>query len=116
MKWHSSEKLIIAQLVKKGSLLFMSPEGSLPCSHSLTTQPCCQQIHPNECDKLFIAWLWHWKVSRHLLQITIIFSFSLCFICQPILCSRYVLAKMEEDSEDDPHGHITSLAVKRSHR
>jgi hypothetical protein len=24
--------------------------------------------------------------------------------------------KMEEDSEDDPHGHITSLAVKRSHR
>jgi hypothetical protein len=29
---------------------------------------------------------------------------------------RYVLAKMEEDSEDDPHGHITSLAVKRSHR
>ncbi|XP_021917716.1 N-alpha-acetyltransferase 10-like isoform X1 [Zootermopsis nevadensis] len=28
----------------------------------------------------------------------------------------YVLAKMEEDSEDDPHGHITSLAVKRSHR
>ncbi|XP_023711184.1 N-alpha-acetyltransferase 10-like [Cryptotermes secundus] len=23
---------------------------------------------------------------------------------------------MEEDSEDDPHGHITSLAVKRSHR
>jgi len=29
---------------------------------------------------------------------------------------RYVLAKMEEDSEDEPHGHITSLAVKRSHR
>ncbi|XP_014677516.1 PREDICTED: N-alpha-acetyltransferase 10-like [Priapulus caudatus] len=28
----------------------------------------------------------------------------------------YVLAKMEEDAEDDPHGHITSLAVKRSHR
>lgn len=28
----------------------------------------------------------------------------------------YVLAKMEEDSEDDPHGHITSLAVKRSFR
>ncbi|KAK2711313.1 N-alpha-acetyltransferase 10-like [Artemia franciscana] len=28
----------------------------------------------------------------------------------------YVLAKMEEDSDDDPHGHITSLAVKRSHR
>ncbi|KAG8318358.1 LOW QUALITY PROTEIN: N-alpha-acetyltransferase 10-like [Homalodisca vitripennis] len=28
----------------------------------------------------------------------------------------YVLAKMEEDSEDNPHGHITSLAVKRSHR
>ncbi|KAH6929490.1 hypothetical protein HPB50_000866 [Hyalomma asiaticum] len=29
----------------------------------------------------------------------------------------YVLAKMEEDSdENDPHGHITSLAVKRSHR
>merc|ERR1711988_746915 len=28
----------------------------------------------------------------------------------------YVLAKMEEEFEDDPHGHITSLAVKRSHR
>ncbi|XP_023606056.1 N-alpha-acetyltransferase 11 [Myotis yumanensis] len=28
----------------------------------------------------------------------------------------YILAKMEEDSEDPPHGHITSLAVKRSHR
>ncbi|UYV64735.1 NAA10 [Cordylochernes scorpioides] len=28
----------------------------------------------------------------------------------------YVLAKMEEDSDDDPHGHITSLAVKRSYR
>lgn len=28
----------------------------------------------------------------------------------------YVLAKMDEDSEADPHGHITSLAVKRSHR
>lgn len=28
----------------------------------------------------------------------------------------YVLAKMEEDSEDNKHGHITSLAVKRSHR
>ncbi|XP_021937767.1 N-alpha-acetyltransferase 10-like [Zootermopsis nevadensis] len=28
----------------------------------------------------------------------------------------YVLAKMEEDSDDNPHGHITSLAVKRSHR
>ncbi|KAJ8878023.1 hypothetical protein PR048_022486 [Dryococelus australis] len=28
----------------------------------------------------------------------------------------YVLAKMEEDTEDAPHGHITSLAVKRSHR
>ena len=23
---------------------------------------------------------------------------------------------MEEEAEDDPHGHITSLAVKRSHR
>ncbi len=30
--------------------------------------------------------------------------------------SSYVLAKMEEEAEDDPHGHITSLAVKRSHR
>lgn len=29
---------------------------------------------------------------------------------------RYVLAKMEEESEEDPHGHITSLAVRRSHR
>lgn len=29
----------------------------------------------------------------------------------------YVLAKMDdENSEDEPHGHITSLAVKRSHR
>ncbi|XP_077981123.1 N-alpha-acetyltransferase daf-31-like [Glandiceps talaboti] len=28
----------------------------------------------------------------------------------------YVLAKMEEDPEEVPHGHITSLAVKRSHR
>ncbi|KAK6466713.1 N-alpha-acetyltransferase 10 isoform X1 [Huso huso] len=28
----------------------------------------------------------------------------------------YVLAKMEEDPDDIPHGHITSLAVKRSHR
>uniref|UniRef100_A0A2K5QZW9 N-terminal amino-acid N(alpha)-acetyltransferase NatA n=1 Tax=Cebus imitator TaxID=2715852 RepID=A0A2K5QZW9_CEBIM len=28
----------------------------------------------------------------------------------------YVLAKMEEDSDDVPYGHITSLAVKRSHR
>ncbi|KAK3589483.1 hypothetical protein CHS0354_030605 [Potamilus streckersoni] len=29
----------------------------------------------------------------------------------------YVLAKMEEDPEDSvPHGHITSLAVKRSYR
>uniref|UniRef100_A0A8C3YKT9 N-terminal amino-acid N(alpha)-acetyltransferase NatA n=1 Tax=Catagonus wagneri TaxID=51154 RepID=A0A8C3YKT9_9CETA len=28
----------------------------------------------------------------------------------------YVLAKMEEDPDDVPHGHITSLAVKRSYR
>ena len=28
----------------------------------------------------------------------------------------YVLAKMEEEPDDVPHGHITSLAVKRSHR
>jgi len=28
----------------------------------------------------------------------------------------YVLAKMEEESEEVPHGHITSLAVQRSHR
>lgn len=28
----------------------------------------------------------------------------------------YVLAKMEEDTDDLKHGHITSLAVKRSHR
>jgi ribosomal protein S18 acetylase RimI-like enzyme len=28
----------------------------------------------------------------------------------------YVLAKMEEDPDEDPHGHITSLAVKRSYR
>lgn len=29
---------------------------------------------------------------------------------------RLCLAKMEEDPDDVPHGHITSLAVKRSHR
>ncbi|EDV25378.1 N-terminal acetyltransferase, partial [Trichoplax adhaerens] len=28
----------------------------------------------------------------------------------------YVLAKMEEESDEAPHGHITSLAVRRSHR
>eukprot|EP01103_Thecamoeba_quadrilineata_P004612 TRINITY_DN1434_c0_g1_i1.p1 TRINITY_DN1434_c0_g1~~TRINITY_DN1434_c0_g1_i1.p1 ORF type:complete len:206 (-),score=48.38 TRINITY_DN1434_c0_g1_i1:47-574(-) len=28
----------------------------------------------------------------------------------------YVLAKMEEEAKDEPHGHITSLAVLRSHR
>lgn len=28
----------------------------------------------------------------------------------------YVLAKMEEDDRDPPHGHITSLAVFRTHR
>lgn len=28
----------------------------------------------------------------------------------------YVLAKMEGDDENNSHGHITSLAVKRSHR
>lgn len=28
----------------------------------------------------------------------------------------YVLAKMEEEPDDIPHGHITSLAVKRSNR
>eukprot|EP00123_Amoebidium_parasiticum_P001033 comp12010_c0_seq1/m.6703 comp12010_c0_seq1/g.6703 ORF comp12010_c0_seq1/g.6703 comp12010_c0_seq1/m.6703 type:complete len:166 (-) comp12010_c0_seq1:71-568(-) len=28
----------------------------------------------------------------------------------------YVLAKMEEDPSEIPHGHITSLAVMRSHR
>jgi len=28
----------------------------------------------------------------------------------------YVLAKMEEKASDEPHGHITSLAVLRSHR
>ena len=28
----------------------------------------------------------------------------------------YVLAKMEEEAEDEPHGHITSLAVKRTFR
>lgn len=28
----------------------------------------------------------------------------------------YVLAKMEEDPGETPHGHITSLAVLRSHR
>lgn len=28
----------------------------------------------------------------------------------------YVLAKMEEEADDEPHGHITSLAVKRTYR
>lgn len=28
----------------------------------------------------------------------------------------YVLAKLGEDGEEEPSGHITSLAVKRSHR
>ncbi|CAG8638115.1 2934_t:CDS:2, partial [Paraglomus occultum] len=28
----------------------------------------------------------------------------------------YVLAKMEEDPEDAPHGHITSLSVMRTYR
>ncbi|CAJ0935912.1 unnamed protein product, partial [Mesorhabditis belari] len=28
----------------------------------------------------------------------------------------YVLAKMEDESDEEPHGHITSLAVKRSYR
>jgi len=28
----------------------------------------------------------------------------------------YVLAKMEEDPDEEPHGHITSLAVKRTYR
>ncbi|TMS37715.1 hypothetical protein L596_004595 [Steinernema carpocapsae] len=28
----------------------------------------------------------------------------------------YVLAKMEEESDEEPHGHITSLAVKRNFR
>lgn len=28
----------------------------------------------------------------------------------------YVLAKMDEDATDPPHGHITSLSVLRSHR
>ena len=28
----------------------------------------------------------------------------------------YVLAKTEEEAEDEPRGHITSLAVMRSHR
>eukprot|EP00128_Syssomonas_multiformis_P000856 Colp12_sorted_trinity150504_noHs@30827 len=28
----------------------------------------------------------------------------------------YVLAKMEEDTTEPPHGHITSLAVMRTHR
>uniref|UniRef100_A0A1I7YEE9 N-terminal amino-acid N(alpha)-acetyltransferase NatA n=1 Tax=Steinernema glaseri TaxID=37863 RepID=A0A1I7YEE9_9BILA len=28
----------------------------------------------------------------------------------------YVLAKMEEEPDEEPHGHITSLAVKRSFR
>ncbi|CAK5105285.1 unnamed protein product [Meloidogyne enterolobii] len=28
----------------------------------------------------------------------------------------YVLAKMEEEADEDPHGHVTSLAVKRTFR
>ena len=30
--------------------------------------------------------------------------------------THFFTLKMEEEAEDDPHGHITSLAVKRSHR
>lgn len=47
-----------------------------------------------------------------LLQIfLLVFSFSYIYFF-----TGYVLAKMEEDGEDNRHGHITSLAVKRSHR
>ena len=40
------------------------------------------------------------------------------WLTTPLLRCRYVLAKMEEETEDDDdrHGHITSLAVQRSHR
>eukprot|EP01080_Neovahlkampfia_damariscottae_P011978 gene11978-5379_t len=47
---------------------------------------------------------------------------SLLNVCEdrPGHVVGYVLSKMEEDEEDDkekePHGHITSLAVFRSHR
>ncbi|GBP18967.1 N-alpha-acetyltransferase 11 [Eumeta japonica] len=41
---------------------------------------------------------------------------SLAFELWLCCCIGYVLAKMEEDGEDNRHGHITSLAVKRSHR
>jgi hypothetical protein len=54
-----------------------------------------------DCSTLLINGIQHFR--RHIL-------------CGDSYCFRYVLAKMEEDSEDDPHGHITSLAVKRSHR
>lgn len=43
-------------------------------------------------------------------------KFGLCEKNKDFLILGYVLAKMEEDGEDNPHGHITSLAVKRSHR
>ena len=47
------------------------------------------------------------------IEIELTYSFQLC---SSVLSYRYVLAKMEEESEEDPHGHITSLAVRRSHR
>uniref|UniRef100_A0A8C5KH73 N-terminal amino-acid N(alpha)-acetyltransferase NatA n=1 Tax=Jaculus jaculus TaxID=51337 RepID=A0A8C5KH73_JACJA len=41
---------------------------------------------------------------------------QLSYIAEDGTIVGYVLAKMEEDPDDVPHGHITSLAVKRSHR
>ncbi len=44
---------------------------------------------------------------------------QLSFVAQETSTSAvvgYVLAKMEEEAEDNPHKHITLLAIKRSHR
>jgi peptide alpha-N-acetyltransferase len=43
---------------------------------------------------------------------------QLSYVAEDDRCQTvgYVPANMEEESEESPHGHITSLALKRSHR
>ena len=48
--------------------------------------------------------------------LTLIFSLKYKCCCFKNIKTKIIIAKMEEEFEDDPHGHITSLAVKRSHR
>ena len=50
----------------------------------------------------------------HKVVLTILFCYNLFFFQGNVV--GYVLAKMEEDPGEEPHGHITSLAVKRSYR